>query len=75
MAKIEHGEGELISVDTNAKTLKFREISYIATDSASKEWECPYVLDWEDQRFFELVGMRVEYVLSDGKVVNLKPHR
>ena len=75
MAKIEHGNGSLLSVDTEKRTLRFQEIQTIhplGVQSPPKEWEHPYVLEWEAQEFFDLVGKRVEYVLSDGTVVNLR---
>jgi len=74
MAKIEHGRGILVSVDTEKKTLRFREIRNVAYagQPPAKEWELPYTLDWEDQQFFDLVGKRVEYVLSDNAIVSLK---
>lgn len=74
MAKIEHGRGSLISVDTDKRTLRFREIRSIAYSGQppAKEWEHPYALEWKDQQFFDLVGKRVEYVLSDGAIVSLK---
>ena len=74
MAKIEQGSGRLLSIDTEKKTLKFQEIQIVLFDGSPppKEWEHPYTLEWEDQRFFDLVGRKVEYVLSDGNVVNLK---
>ena len=74
MAKIEHGSGNLLSVDTEKKTLRFQEIRMISFDGEPppKEWEHPHALEWEDQEFFALVGKKVEYVLSDGTVVDLK---
>lgn len=74
MAKIEQGEGILLSVDTEVKTLKVQEIrrSESLESPPKKEWELPYSLDWEDEEFFALVGKKVEYVLSDGTVVDLK---
>lgn len=73
MAKLEHGSGKLISVDTNKKTLKIKEIrsTYIAGRPA-KEWELPYKLSWEAQQFYEYISKRIEYVLSDGAIVSLK---
>lgn len=74
MAKIEHGSGRLLSIDTEKRTLRFREIrrvSYI-DQPPPKEWEHPHALEWEDQQFFDLVGKAVEYALSDGTVVSLK---
>ena len=74
MAKIESGHGTLISIDTEKKTLRFREIRTVAFTGQppAKEWELPYALDWEDKKFFDLVEKRVEYVLSDGTIVSLK---
>lgn len=74
MAKIEHGSGKLLSIDTERKTLRFQEIRRIKRigQPPPKEWEHPHALKWEDQQFFDLVGKRVEYVLSDGTVVSLK---
>jgi len=74
MAKIEQGEGRLISVDTDKKTLRFQEISMVFYEGQppAKEWELPCSLDWEDKEYFDLVGKKIEYVLSDGTVVDLK---
>ncbi len=74
MAKIEHGSGKLLSIDTEKKTLRFQEIRTFGVVGCPppKEWEHPHALDWIDQRFFDLVGKKVEYVLSDGAVVSLK---
>ena len=73
MAKIEHGKGKLISVDTEKKILRFQEIrTVVVFGSPAKEWEHPYALEWPDREFFDLVGKHVEYVLSDGSVVSLK---
>lgn len=74
MAKIEQGSGKLISIDTEKRTLTFQEIRTFAFEGQPppKESEFPYTLEWEDQQFFDLVGKKVEYVLSDGAVVNLK---
>lgn len=74
MAKIEQGSGKLLSVDTEKKNLKFREIRRSTHEGQAppKEWEHPYSLEWQDQEFFDLVGKAVEYVLSDGAVVNLQ---
>ena len=78
MAKIEHGEGRLISVDTENKTLRIQEISMVASvasleeeEPPAKEWEHPYALEWQDRLFFDFVGKPVEYVLSDGAAVSL----
>lgn len=74
MAKIEHGAGILISVDTVNKKLRIQEkrmVSYEGQPPA-EEWELPYSLEWEDKEFFDLVGKSVEYVLSDGTVTSLK---
>ena len=73
MAKIEHGSGKLLSVDTEKKTLRFQQIRRIVSSGSPppKEWEHPHVLEWKDQQFFEFVGKAVEYVLSDGTIVNL----
>ena len=75
MAKIEHGKGILISVDTESKRLRFQEIRtvVIVGEPPAKEWDIPYALEWADQRFYNLVGQHLEYVTSDGKVVSLKP--
>jgi len=77
MVKIEQGSGRLLSIDTERKTLKFQEIQTVWFDGSPppKEWEHPYALEWNDQQFFDLVGKKVEYVLSDGTVVNLKSAR
>lgn len=73
MVKIEQGNGKLLSVDTDKKVLRFQEILMVSVEGMSpKEWELPYVLDWEDKRFFDLVGKSVKYVLSDSAVVDLK---
>ena len=74
MAKIEHGRGNLLSIDTERKTLRFQEILTIGYSGQppAEEWEHPHSLEWADQQFFDLVGKRVEYVLSDGTVVSLK---
>lgn len=75
MAKIEQGSGILLSIDTDKKTLRFQEIQTVAYNGQppAKEWEHTYGLEWTDRRFYDLVGKRVEYVLSDGIIVNLKP--
>lgn len=74
MAKIEHGQAKLISVDTEKKMLRFRQIrQVVVAGSPAKEWEHPYSMDWEDKRFFDYVGKPIEFVLSDGVVVALKP--
>ena len=70
MAKIEHGRGVLMSVDTDKKTLKFRE-TVAQKGRAKREWELPYSLEWQDQKFFHLVGTTVRYVTSDGSVASL----
>ena len=74
MAKIEHGSGKLLSIDTEKKTLRFQEIRSVAYGGQPppKEWEHPHALEWKDQQFFDLVGKQVEYTLSDGTVVSLK---
>ena len=74
MAKIEHGDGTLLSLDTEKRTLRFREVQNVSYSGQPppKEWEHPYALDWEDKQFFDFVGKYVEYVLSDGVVVSLK---
>ena len=74
MAKIEHGEGRLISVDTENKKLRIQEIRMMAYEGQppEEEWEFPYSLAWKDQDFFDLVGKPVEYVLSNGIVASLK---
>jgi len=73
MAKIEHGEGFLVSVDTENKTLRIQKIgTVISLGETPEECELPYSLEWEDQRFFDLVGKSVEYVLSNGSVASLK---
>lgn len=75
MAKIEHGSGILLSIDTEKKTLRFQEIRrgpHVGPPPPKKEWEHPHDLGWQDQQFFDLVGKSVEYVLSDGTVVSLK---
>lgn len=74
MAKIEHGSGILLSVDTEKRTLRFQEMLSIAYSGqpSPKEWEHPHGLKWADQQFFDIVGKHVEYVLSDGTVVSLK---
>jgi len=74
MAKIEHGSGKLLSVDTEKRTLRFQEIRRTVSygQPPLKEWEHPHALEWKDQQFFDLVGKEVEYVLSDGTVVSLK---
>ena len=78
MAKIEQGEGLLVSVDTSKKTLRIQELPdtipvFVEGRSPEqpKEREYPYSLEWEDRQFFDLVGKHVEYILSDGTVVNL----
>ncbi|MDP2718609.1 MAG: hypothetical protein U1D67_08720 [Dehalococcoidia bacterium] len=73
MAKIESGDGRLLSVDTEKSILRFQEILTIAFEGQppAKEWEHPFKLEWEEKKFFGLVGKRVEYVLSDGVVVDL----
>ena len=77
MAKIEHGSGRLLSIDTEKRTLRFQEIQTVvfADGPPPKEWEHPHALEWKDQQFFDLVGKKVEYVLSDGTVVSLKSAR
>ena len=74
MAKIEHGNGRLLSIDTEKRTLRFQEIQTVGYSGQPppKEWEHPHALEWEDKEFFDLVGKKVEYVLSDGTVVSLK---
>lgn len=73
MAKIEHGTGILLTIDTEQKTLRFKEMVRIfLIGEPAKEWEFPHALDWEDKQFFDLVGKGVDYVLSDGAVVSLK---
>lgn len=75
MAKIEHGSGTLLSIDTENTTLRFQQIPTSWQSSGQpplKEWEHPHALEWKDQQFFDLVGKNVEYVLSDGTVVSLK---
>ena len=74
MAKIEHGSGRLVSIDTEKRTLRFREVRSVSFpgQSSAKEWEHLHALEWEDQKFYDLVGKNVEYVLSDGTVVSLK---
>lgn len=74
MAETEHGEGILLSVDTERKTLRFQEVRHVAFTGRTppKEWEHPYALEWEAQQFSDLVGKVVEYVLSDSNVVSLK---
>ena len=74
MAKIEHGSGRLLSIDTEKRTLRFQEIQtvFVSGMPPPKEWEHPHALEWKDQQFFDLVGKKVEYVLSDGTVVSLK---
>ncbi len=74
MAKIEHGRGILLSIDTEKRTLRFQEIrtSSYSGQPLPDEWEHPHGLEWEDQDFFDIVGKRVEYVLPDGIVVSLK---
>ena len=46
MAKIEHGHVRLLSVDTEKKVLRFREIRTLAFSGQppAKEWEHPYSL-------------------------------
>ena len=74
MAKLEQGNGILVSVNTENKTLEFQEIRRVSYSGQPppKKSEYPYTLEWADQQFFDLVGKVVEYVLSDGTVVNLK---
>lgn len=74
MAKIEHGSGRLLSIDTEKRTLRFQEIRmvFVSGMPPPKEWEHLHALEWKDQQFFDLVGKKVEYVLSDGTVVSLK---
>lgn len=74
MAKIEQGGGKLISVDTENKKLRIQKIRtvFVEGQPPPEEWELPYSLEWEDQEFFDLVGKRVEYVLSNGSVASLK---
>ncbi len=74
MAKIEHGSGELLTIDTEKRTLRFREIRTVSYSGQgpAKEWEHPHALDWEGKQFFDLVGKSVDYALSDGTVVSLK---
>ena len=74
MAKTEHGEGILLSVDTEKKTLRFQEVRHVAFTGRTppKEWEHPYALEWETQQLLDLVGKAVEYILSDSNIVNLK---
>lgn len=74
MAKIEHGSGRLLSIDTEKRTLRFQETRTVvfAGGPPPKEWEHPHALEWKDQQFFDLVGKQVEYVLADGTVVSLK---
>ena len=73
MAKIEHGSGRLLSIDTEKRTLRFQKIRTFAVSGQPppEEWEHPHGLEWQDQQFFDLVGKKVEYVLSDGIVVSL----
>ncbi len=74
MAKIEQGAGILLSVDTGSKTLRFQEELFVGFEGQppAREWELPYSLDWQEHQFFDLVGKKAEYVLSDGVVVSLK---
>ena len=73
MATLEQGSGILVSVDTVNKKMKVRETKsfYVAGSPPPKEWEICYTLSWKDEEFFDLVGKRVEWVLSDGVVVRL----
>jgi hypothetical protein len=70
MTKIEHGSGILISIDTDKRTLRLKQVVY-SNQPPAKEWEHPYTLEWTNQQFFDFVGKHVEYVLSDGAIVNL----
>jgi len=74
VAKIENGSGILLSIDTDKKTLHFEEVRFVGYEGQPppKKWELPHALEWEDQKFYDLVGKNVEYVLSDGTVVSLK---
>ena len=73
MAQIEHGEGALVSADTKGHSLHFREILNVGYEGQppAKEWEIPYRLEFEEEDFYRFVGKRVDYVLSDGVVVDI----
>ena len=74
MAKIEHGVGALLTIDTEKKTLRFKELRRVSFSGQppAKEWELPYSLDWDDKEFYTRVGTRIEYVTSDGIVVAIQ---
>ena len=76
MVKIEHGNGILLSADTEKKTLHFRErrTQVRRGQPDPEDWEHPYSLEWEGQ-FYELVGKFVEYVLSNGVVVSIESRK
>ncbi len=70
MEELVHGEGKIISVDTDRKTLIIQVPPIMSL--ARTEYELPYALNWQDNDFSRVIGKHVEYVLSDdGKVVSL----
>jgi len=64
MPIIEQLVGELISVDTDQKSLKLR----VWDQMISHEMERQYELDLTDAQFFDLVGSTVLCKLSDNVV-------
>ena len=74
MAKIECGRGWLLSVDTTTRTLLFREVRRVAYvgQPPPREWEHAYGLESAEVDFSATVGKKVEYILSDNIVVDLK---
>jgi len=71
MAKIEQGEGKLIRIDTEKKTLTVQEIRTFGGASPPKESEFTYVMDWEDKEFHAYIGRPIKYILSDGSIVSI----
>lgn len=73
MAKLEAGRGRLVSVDTTARILHFREVRRVAYSGQppAKEWEHSFGLESAGVDFSATVGKEVEYVLSDDVVVDL----
>jgi hypothetical protein len=64
------GEGKIISVDTDKKTLIIQVPPIMSL--ARTEYELPYALNWQDNDFSKIIGKHVEYILSDdGKIVSL----
>lgn len=70
MEELVHGEGKIISVDTDKKKLTIQVPPIMSL--ARTEYELPYALNWQDNDFSRIIGKQVEYVLSDdGQVVSI----